>query len=286
MKAIKFKSLSSGSCGNCYFLGIFEESDEGSRCECAVLVDAGVSPRRFKKELQRDGISLECISSILITHDHLDHIRSLGSYCKHLRLPVWLTPELSRVLSRHFMTARQIGGLRNELETGWNDIVPGRIRARYFVVPHDASQTVGYAVELDGYRFMIMTDAGRMTAEAASLASEAQTVVIESNYDEAMLLHGTYPPHLQRRILADTGHMDNAHTAEYLARIYTPTLRNIFLCHLSGDNNHPELAYKTVENRLYEEGIRVGKDVELVALTRNHPSALYTFEEPEQTQWE
>lgn len=61
--------------------------------------------------------------------------------------------------------------------------------------------------------------------------------------------------------------MDNARTAEYLARIYTPALRNIFLCHLSGDNNHPELAYKTVENRLYEEGIRVGKDVELVALT-------------------
>ena len=209
MKAIKFKSLSSGSCGNCYFLGIFEESDEGSRCECAVLVDAGVSPRRLKKELQRDGISLECISSILITHDHLDHIRSLGSYCKHLRLPVWLTPELSRVLSRHFMTARQIGGLRNELETGWNDIVPGRIRARYFVVPHDASQTVGYAVELDGYRFMIMTDAGRMTAEAASLASEAQTVVIESNYDYEMLRHGPYTKALQDRICGGHGHLSN-----------------------------------------------------------------------------
>ena len=70
--------------------------------------------------------------------------------------------------------------------------------------------------------------------------------------------------------------MNNAHTAEYLAKIYTPALHGIFLCHLSGDNNHPELAYKTIENRLYEEGIRVGKDVELVALTRNHPlGALY-----------
>lgn len=98
--------------------------------------------------------------------------------------------------------------------------------------------------------------------------------------------NGSYPLHLQRRILADSGHMDNARTAEYLARIYTPALRNIFLCHLSGDNNHPELAYKTVENRLYEEGIRVGKDVELVALTRNHPSEPYTFEESERMDWE
>ena len=74
MKAIKFKSLSSGSCGNCYFLGIFDESDEGSQCECSVLVDAGVSPRRLKKELQRDGLTLDSIAAILITHDHMDHL--------------------------------------------------------------------------------------------------------------------------------------------------------------------------------------------------------------------
>ena len=268
MKAIKFKSLSSGSCGNCYFLGIFEESDEGSRCECAVLVDAGVSPRRLKKELQRDGISLECISSILITHDHLDHIRSLGSYCKHLRLPVWLTPELSRVLSRHFMTARQIGGLRNELETGWNDIVPGRIRARYFVVPHDASQTVGYAVELDGYRFMIMTDAGRVTAEAASLASEAQTVVIESNYDYEMLRHGPYTKALQARICGGQGHLSNAECAEAVRGFAHDGLKNVFLCHLSEHNNTPELAFDCTRSVL-------DSAVRLVPLPRQTPSPLF-----------
>ena len=143
MKAIRFKSLSSGSCGNCYFLGIFEEGEEGRNCECAVLVDAGVSPRRLKRELARDGIDTGCISAILITHDHLDHIRSLASYCKHMRFPVLTTPGLTKVLSHHFMTARQIGGLAHELGEGWNEIVPGRISARYFSVPHDASQNVG-----------------------------------------------------------------------------------------------------------------------------------------------
>ena len=153
MKRIKFKSLSSGSCGNCYFLGIFEDEEEGlggQRCEAAVLVDAGVSPRRLKKELLREGINLDCLGGMLITHDHLDHIRSLGSYCKHLKLPVWLTPEISKVLSRHFMTAKYLGGVRRELSEGWNEIVPGRISARYFLVPHDASQTVGYAIHRRG----------------------------------------------------------------------------------------------------------------------------------------
>ena len=72
--------------------------------------------------------------------------------------------------------------------------------------------------------------------------------------------------------------MDNAETAEFLATHYTPALTHIFLCHLSLDNNHPQLAYKTVEGRLYNEGIRVGKDVQLATLARNHASELYNFE--------
>ena len=150
-----------------------------------------------------------------------------------------------------------------------------------FEVPHDGRDNVGFFITYGNLHFAFATDLGTITPTADKYLRQANYLVIESNYDEAMLLHGTYPPHLKRRILADNGHMNNAHTAEYLAKIYTPALRSIFLCHLSGDNNHPELAYKTIENRLYEEGIRVGKDVELVALTRNHPSALYTFEEPE-----
>ena len=162
--------------------------------------------------------------------------------------------------------------------------VPFKIRnftITAFEVPHDGSDNVGFFITYGNQHFAFATDLGTITPTADKYLRQANYLVIESNYDEAMLQHGTYPPHLKRRILADNGHMDNARTADYLARIYTPALRNIFLCHLSGDNNHPELAYKTIENRLYEEGIRVGKDVELVALTRNHPSALYTFEEPD-----
>ena len=271
MKAIKFKSLSSGSCGNCYFLGIFEEGEEGRRCECAVLVDAGVSPRRLKKELARDGIDTGCISAILITHDHLDHIRSLASYCKHMRFPVWLTPGLSKVLSRHFLTGRQIGGLKRELSEGWNEIVPGRISARYFIVPHDASQTVGYAIRLDGYRFMIMTDAGSMTDEAAALACKAQTVVIESNYDHEMLRSGPYPKVLQDRICGGHGHLSNAECAEAVRDFAHDGLRNVFLCHLSDHNNTPELAFECTRAVL-------APSVRLVPLPRQTPSPLFELQ--------
>lgn len=75
---LKFMSLSSGSCGNCYYL----ETGRG-----AVLIDAGVSLRRLKKVFLEHGLDMDSFSAVLVTHDHLDHIRHLGSFCKRLRDP-------------------------------------------------------------------------------------------------------------------------------------------------------------------------------------------------------
>lgn len=243
MSSVKFKSFSSGSCGNCYFLGIF--GDDPHRCEAGVIIDAGVSPRRLKKELQYEGLCFDDFSAVLVTHDHADHIRSLGSFCKHISKPVWATEELHRALSRHMMTRYQITDYRMELGEGrWNEIVPGRIRARYFVVPHDASQTVGYAILLDDYKFVIMTDIGAMTEEAMNWARQADTVVIESNYDPEMLRLGPYPPDLQARIRGGHGHLSNPECAEAIRAFNHDGLKHIFLCHLSEHNNTPELAYE------------------------------------------
>ena len=89
---------------------------------------------------------------------------------------------------------------------------------------------------------------------------------------------GPYPRHLKERIASSTGHMSNADTAQFLAYHIQPHLRHIWLCHLSKDNNHPELAYKTVELALRNKGIMVGKEVELTALKRTTPSPLYELE--------
>ena len=249
MSSIRFKSFTSGSCGNCYFIGIFDES---GACEAGVLVDAGLSPRRLKKELAAEGLCFDDFAGLLVTHDHNDHIRSLGSYCKHLRKPVWTPPELAGALSRHFITGEYYGPCRRTLAPGWNELVPGRISAQYFAVPHDASCTFGYALLLDGHRFVIMTDIGRMVPQALAFARQADTVVIESNYDLEMLRHGPYPKVLQDRICGGHGHLSNAECAEAIRDFLHPGLRNIFLCHLSEHNNTPELAYQTSSGILQE----------------------------------
>lgn len=265
MKTIRFKSLSSGSCGNCYFIGIFGED---SGCECGVLVDAGVSPRRLKKELQCDGLGFDSFSGILITHDHFDHIRSLGSYCKHLGKDVWATPQLNRALSRHYSTGKYLSAVRRDLGTEWNTLAGGRILVKYFEVPHDASQTVGYALSLDGYGFVIMTDIGKMTDEAMEYALKASTVVIESNYDERMLLEGPYTRELKERIRGGRGHLSNDECAAAVKGFAHDGLKNVFLCHLSDHNNTPEIAHATTRKVL-------DPSVRLVPLPRQTASPLF-----------
>lgn len=267
MSRIKFKSLSSGSCGNCYFLGIFGEDD---KCECGVLVDAGVSPRRLRKELSADGLSCDDFAGILITHDHNDHIRSIGSYGKHLAKPVWSTATLCAAIARRRIAGEYVSPLCRPLGEGWNELVPGRISARWFEVPHDATQTVGYAVLLDGYRFVIMTDIGAMTRTAEDFARQADTIVIESNYDPDMLRHGPYPKDLQDRICQGRGHLSNPECASTLAAVAHEGLRNVFLCHLSEHNNTPELA-RDASRPVLDPAIR------LVPLPRQSASPLFNL---------
>lgn len=265
MRTIKFKSLSSGSCGNCYYLGVFGED---GHCIDGILIDAGVSPRRIKKELEKDGLGPDAFSCQLITHDHLDHIRSLGSCCKHIGKPVWSTAKLLDVMSRHYITGEYLRPLKHALQEGWNEVVPGLISVQYFEVPHDATQTVGYAILIDGYKFVIMTDLGRITKQAESFAKQADTVVIESNYDPDMLLHGPYPPELQDRIRDGHGHLSNGECAEAIKAFAHEGLRNVFLCHLSEHNNTPELARATSSPSL-------DASIRLAPLPRNYASPLF-----------
>ena len=257
-------SFSSGSCGNCYYFG-----DE----ENGVVIDAGVSLRRLKKALEANGLSFESFGAVLVTHDHLDHIRHLGSFCKKLSKPVYATDTLHRSLARHTFTAAHISSCRRVLHENGAESVCG-MEVRHFVVPHDATQTVGYAINYKGYRLVIMTDLGRMTDEAVEYASEADTVVLESNYDMDMLMGGPYTYDLKMRIVQGNGHLSNDECASAIRRFWHPGLKNIFLCHLSENNNTPELAYRCSSEALAASGAVKGT-VSLRCLPRTYPSDLF-----------
>ena len=144
-----------------------------------------------------------------------------------------------------------------------------------FDVPHDSSDCVGYRVEVDGVVFCLITDAGHVTSTMEEQVSKANYLVLEANHDEDMLMMGTYPAYLKGRIRGERGHLCNKDTAKLIAEHATPILKHVWLCHLSEENNHPELARKTVEGLLRSFGIIPGVDFELDILKRKSPSDLY-----------
>ena len=168
---VKFKSFSSGSCGNCYYIGLYDGA--GARLT-GLLVDAGVSVKRLKANLATDGMSPDDIDSVLITHDHLDHIRNLGSFCKHFHLPVIVPERLGDILSSHPLTRDHFSEVRSDVAPGEKrEIIEGRLYASWFEVPHDAGYTVGYDILFDNHRFVIATDCGAVTDELMRAASSA-----------------------------------------------------------------------------------------------------------------
>ena len=265
-KMLRFFSLSSGSCGNCYYLGTSEKG---------ILIDAGASCRRLVRMLKDNDINVDTIQGVLVTHSHLDHIKFLGSFCKKLHKPVYTASLIDEVLSGHSFTSPVIGPYRNVIPDG-EEIDLSGISVRFFEVTHDARQMVGYAIGIEGHRFVIMTDIGRLTDEALEYASCAHTLVIESNYDMDMLQKGSYTPELKQRIAMGSGHLSNDECAATLKQIVHPGLRNIFLCHLSENNNTPELAYSASSHALQEAGYEKGT-IHLRCLPRTYPSPVFNL---------
>ena len=261
-------SLASGSSGNCYYLGTNEYG---------LLIDAGIGIRTIRKTLKENNIGFEKIIALLITHDHADHIKAAGVLGEKYGIPVYTTATILEGMNRnHCMTEKIYSAGRvilKDVEFGLRDF---HITA--FEVPHDGSDNVGYYVRYGEHEFAFATDLGHIPDSVAAYLCRARYLVIEANYDREMLLHGAYPYYLKQRIVHPNGHMCNTATAEFLAAHCSDRLQYIFLCHLSRENNHPELAYKTVEYRLLQEGIKVGKDVQLVVLKRHHASDYYEFE--------
>ena len=262
-----FFSLSSGSCGNCYYLG---------NTRYGILIDAGIGPRVIKKRLAEHGVDLSSIQALLVTHDHYDHIKSAGYLGEKMHIPVYATRKVHRGISNNPMIRHSLNGSTVYIEKG----TPFRIedfRITPFDVPHDSIDNAGYFFEFGKHTLTLATDVGMITDEVANYIQKAKHLIIESNYDEDLLYKGRYPYHLKQRITCGTGHLSNLQTARFLADNFPPGLRNIWLCHLSGDNNTPELAYRTVEAHLTHKGIAVGRQVDLHVLERNILSAKIDF---------
>jgi phosphoribosyl 1,2-cyclic phosphodiesterase len=260
-----FRCFASGSSGNCYYLGTRQRG---------ILIDAGISARQIQKCLREMNLDFQNIMGVLITHDHPDHIRAVGTLGERVRLPIYTTPEIHEVIDRNY-------GVREKLRTSRRFFNKGEewhlfgLTVNTFGIEQDSTDCLGYCIDYEDQRFVLMTDCGSVNEEMEAYIRTANHLVIEANHDEHMLLNGAYPTYLKQRILSPRGHQSNATCGELLKRNWHPDLRNVWLCHLSLENNDPQLAYDTVASYLGQIEIEPGTDIFLKPLARTSPSPVY-----------
>lgn len=265
LSMLKFISLGSSSSGNCYYLA----TDKAQ-----ILVDAGIAVRSLKHDLKDRGVMLSDIDAVFITHDHADHIKAVGHLAHDYHLPIYATEEVHRGINRNYCVTTKLTPEYTKIIQKAQTVEMADMRITAFTVPHDSSDCVGYRVETDEEVFLIITDIGHATELIQQEVSQANYIVMESNHDVDMLMMGPYPSYLKGRIRSGRGHISNADSARLIAEHASPALKRVWLCHLSEENNHPELARKTYETVLREYGLVVGVDFQVDVLRRKQASEL------------
>ncbi|MEE0921245.1 MAG: MBL fold metallo-hydrolase [Paludibacteraceae bacterium] len=262
-----FRSFASGSSGNCYFLGT---------SKWGILIDAGISARTIQKNLREMGLDYANIMGVLITHDHADHIRAVGTLGERVHLPIYSTRTIHDGIDRNYGVREKLRTSQRYIEKGEKWELNGMI-INTFGISHDSSECIGYVIDFLGQRFVIATDCGQPNLTMELYLNSANHIVIEANHDESLLLNGPYPTFLKERILSPKGHQSNVTCGKLLAKNWHANMRNIFLCHLSHENNDPTIALETIKELLLAEGIMPGEDLFITPLDRQKPSPVYVL---------
>jgi phosphoribosyl 1,2-cyclic phosphodiesterase len=246
-----FCSLASGSNGNCYYIANGEEG---------ILIDAGISMRSIRKRLGEIGVTINRIKAVFITHDHSDHIKGVAALTQLLEIPVYASHECIESV-RNNPDCRDIrtGALTAIGEAAEKHVIGLAVEG--FHVSHDAPGSMGYHIRNSHNSITLATDLGYISEKVAFYLKKATVVVLESNYDEEMLHKSRYPRFLRERVSGARGHLGNRQAAEFLAEHFTPYMSHIFLCHLSKENNHPDLAMNTLREKFSNRGIDTGETI-------------------------
>lgn len=265
---LTFVSLSSGSCGNCSLL---------SYQDTGIVIDAGVGIRKFQQTIREQAIDIQHVQAILITHDHADHTRAAVRLAHKYQWQIYAAPSVARALLYHRFASAELSAYLKSIEIGTTFKI-GSFSIRTFEVPHDATQNIGYAIDTPQGRFTLITDIGEVTSTIIEEIKSAKYLVFESNYDRNMLQSGPYPYLLKARISGGSGHISNDEAATTLAQNLTPQTRFLALCHLSGENNTPELALDTLRQAFIQYSradLLTQENLHLTVLKRGECSSIF-----------
>ena len=256
---LKFCSLYSGSSGN----SLFVETPTTK-----LLIDAGESSKKIENALTNLDIDASNIDGILVTHEHIDHIKGLGTFAKKFNIPVYANKE----------TWDAMPEITQKIEPSCqHNFIPyekfdiGDFKILPFQIPHDAANPCGFNLFYGEQKISIATDLGHMDTKLIKYLEESEFVLLEANYDPNILKCSKYPYTLKQRIAGPNGHLSNEMAGKTISYLLKSGLSKVMLGHLSKENNFPELAYQTVVDELCNNNFDENK-ISISVANRHMPS--------------
>ena len=228
---MRIRPLASSSKGNAYLV---EQGDD------VLLVDCGIGIRRLKAALD-----LSRLCGVLITHNHDDHISGLRSLLRAVDVPVFANAMTAEAVAASEKVDERLFVC---FENG-QEFPVGPFAVTPFSIPHDAVDPVGYLVRGDETYFHA-TDVGTPLDSIGAWLAEADCATLESNHDPTLLRQSGRPPYLIQRIAGPRGHLSNDQACALVKKFARPSLKRLWLAHLSHDCNAPALALAAMQEVL------------------------------------
>jgi phosphoribosyl 1,2-cyclic phosphodiesterase len=260
---MKLTVLASGSKGNATFV---------QTPSATILIDVGISHRQVKRRLIDQGLSLDTLDAILITHEHTDHIKGLNVTLKHHSVPVFVTKRTYQ--NMFFKTKENIDESLMTFITPYETFKVNNCTITPFRVSHDAEDTVGYVLEEDGKKLVYVTDVGYLPKTDYPLLQNANGYVFESNYDVTLLFTSNRPFYLKQRIDSVKGHMSNTDSAYNMTQLIGVNTTHIILAHPSRECNTKEHALNTYKEVFSDYGIDMSS-FKLVVASQDIPTPFF-----------
>ncbi len=227
---MKICVLGSGSKGNCTFIEYKNTK---------ILIDAGLSGLQIERRAEKEGISLNGLSGVFFTHEHVDHVNGIGVISKKYNPDIFMTA--GTIDHLHYKNYDKIVGSNiykvNPLEKMiYKDIIVTAIPTS-----HDAGEPVGYIIEAGKTKLCYITDTGFIGESTLNLISDFDIYMIESNHEPEVLNKSSRPYHIKQRILSDKGHLSNLDCSYALSQVVGMNTKLVILAHVSMEGNTYDL---------------------------------------------
>lgn len=237
---MKVKVLSSGSKGNSTLI---------ITNKVKVLLDIGTTSAYVEKALLMEEIDPKEITHILITHDHIDHIKGLKVFLKKYKPIVHVTEKLKNLF------IDTIGDYNYEVFEDGKCVIED-LNIETIKTSHDATDSVGYIIKHNKSSLVYITDTGFINSKYYDVLSNNNVYILESNHDVKMLREGPYPYYLQQRVLSDKGHLSNKQASNYLCKFIGKNTKKIVFAHISEHNNTEEKVIETFNEELQKNNMK------------------------------